>query len=180
MFGQLVCKITGKNIYQEIEEQLAIPLGFQDWNIKNQHKSHNKRKSRFPAYHIYISTRDMAKIGQLMLNKGKWKGKQLVSKTWIEKITSTVTPTEIVNERYGKDENSPFQMSYGYMWWLVDNIKHSSAFEGAYTAWGYGGQFITVIPQKNIVVAHKVSEKFKKRGMGEYSYWSMLYDFLGK
>lgn len=166
---------SGKTVYQEIEEQLAIPLGFQDWNLKNQKKKHNKRKSRYPAYHIYLSTRDMAKIGQLMLNKGKWEGAQIISKDWIEKITSTITPTETVNERYGRDASSPFQFSYGYMWWLVDNFKHHPDFEGAYTASGWGGQFITVIPKLNVVVAHKydvptvVNWGLKPGGVGDYT-----------
>lgn len=71
---------TGKNVYKEIEEQLAIPLEFQDWNVKNQKAKYKKSKSRYPAHHIYLSARDMAKIGQLMLNEGKWNGKQQISK----------------------------------------------------------------------------------------------------
>ena len=183
--GYIFEKKTGKNIYQELEEQLAIPLGFQDWNIKKQKKQYKKSKSRYPAYHMYISVRDMAKIGQLMLNKGEWNGKQLVSRDWIEKITKTVTPTKTVNERYGRDESSPFQFSYGYMWWLIDNFKHHPDFEGAYSATGYGGQFITVIPKLNIVVAHKhklptLVKWGLKRGndVPDWQYWSLLYDFI--
>jgi len=175
---------SGKSVYQEIEQQLAIPLGFQDWNIKNQKKKHKKDKSRYPAYHIYISTRDMAKIGQLMLNRGKWNGKQLVSKDWIEKITSTITPKEIVNKRYGRDESSPFQFSYGYMWWLIDNFKHYPDFEGAFTASGWGGQYITVIPKIKMVIAHKykvpklVNWGLKSGGVSEYSYWNLIFNII--
>ena len=182
--GYILEEKSGNNVYQEIEEQLAIPLGFQDWNIKNQKKKHKKSKSRYPAYHIYISTRDMAKIGQLMLNKGEWNGKQIVSKNWIKKITTTVTPTEIVNKRYGLNESSPFQFSYGYMWWLVDNFKHHPDFEGAYSASGWGGQFITVIPKLNVVVAHKyrvptlVNWGIMKGGVGNYQYWELLYNYI--
>ncbi len=182
--GYILEKKSGNSVYQEIEEQLAIPLVFQDWNIKNQKKKHKKSKSRYPVYHIYISTRDMAKIGQLMLNEGEWNGKQIISKDWIEKITSTVTPTEIVNERYGRNQSSPFQFSYGYMWWLVDNFKHHPDFEGAYTASGWGGQFITVIPKLNVVVAHKYSVPtlvnwgVMKGGVGNYQYWELLYDYI--
>ena len=50
---------------------------------------------------MYLSTRDMAKLGQLMLNQGEWKGKSLLSKAWVEKITRTVTPAETLIERYG-------------------------------------------------------------------------------
>ncbi len=88
--GTIFEKKTGKGIYPEVEEQLAIHLGFQDWNIKNQKKKHKESKSLHPAYHIYISTRDMAKIGQLMLNKGKWNGERIISENWIEKISKPV------------------------------------------------------------------------------------------
>lgn len=182
--GYILEKKSGNSVYKEIEEQLAIPLGFEDWNIKNQKKKSNKSKSKYPAYHIYISARDMAKIGQLMLNKGKWNGKQIVSKEWIEKITSTITPTKTVNERYGRNESSPFQFSYGYMWWLVDNFKHHPDFEGTYSATGFGGQYITVIPKLNIVVAHKykvptlVNWGLKSGGVWDNTYWEILYDYL--
>ena len=182
--GTILEMKSGKSIYQEIEEQLAIPLGFQDWNIKNQKKKHKKSKSRYPAYHIYISTRDMAKIGQLMLNKGKWNGKQIISKEWIETITTPVIPTETVNSRYGLNESSPFQFSYSYLWWIIDNFKHHPDFEGAYTARGWGGQYITVMPKINVVVAHKskVSSFVKwglmSGGVSEWEYWNLLYDFI--
>jgi len=182
--GYILENKTGHTIYEEIEEQLAIPLGFQDWNIKTQKKKHNKNKSRYPAYHIYISTRDMAKIGQLMLNEGEWNGKQIISKDWIRKITSTVTSAEIVNEREGGKVTSPFQLSYGYMWWIFDDFKHHPDFDGAYTASGWGGQFITVIPKLNIVVAHKykvptlVNWGLMNGGVGNYQYWELLHDYI--
>jgi CubicO group peptidase (beta-lactamase class C family) len=153
--GYILEKQTGNSIYKEVEDQLAIPLGFQDWNIKNQKKKHSKRKSKYPAYHMYFSTRDMAKIGQLMLNEGQWEGKQLIPKDWIKKIITTVTPVDTVNLRYGRTLKSDVQVSYGYMWWLFEEFNGNSDFKGAYTASGYGGQFITVIPRLNIVIAHK-------------------------
>ena len=182
--GAILEMKSGKSIYQDLEEQLAIPLGFQDWNIKNQKKKHKKSKSRYPAYHIYISTRDMAKIGQLMLNKGKWNGKQIISEKWIETITTPVIPTKTINERYGGNESSPYQFSYGYLWWLIDNFKHHPDFEGAYMARGWGGQFITVLPKLNMVVVHKcaVSTLVKwgllSGGVSEWEYWDLLYDFI--
>ncbi|MEL6593006.1 MAG: serine hydrolase, partial [Bacteroidota bacterium] len=154
--GEILERKTGKTVYQELEEQLAIPLGFEDWNIKNQRKSGNTKNSQYLAYHIYVSTRDMAKIGQLMLNEGEWKGKQIISKDWIKKTTSTVTPMKTLAERYGPaNEQVRPSMSYGYMWWLFDKYRNNPDYDGAYTASGYGGQFITVIPKLDLVIAHK-------------------------
>ncbi|CAM1342847.1 serine hydrolase domain-containing protein [Tenacibaculum amylolyticum] len=154
--GHILELKSGNTIYEELEQQLAIPLGFEDWNIKNQKKYYKKKKSRYPAYHMYLSTRDMAKVGQLMLNEGKWNGKQLISKNWINKITTTVTPTAVVTqERFGWPKDYLVQLSYGYMWWLFDRFYDNPDFEGAYYATGWGGQFIMVIPKLNMVIAHK-------------------------
>lgn len=182
--GHILEQKTGHTIYEELENQLAIPLGFEDWNIKNQKKKYSNKKSRYPAYHMYLSTRDMAKIGQLMLNKGKWKGEQLISEEWIQKTTSTVTPKEIVNARYGLNDSSDVQSSYGYMWWLIDYFKGNSDLEGAYHASGYGGQFITIIPKLNMVIAHKTKLKtlerwgLKRGGVPNYAYWEIINKLL--
>ena len=153
--GHILELYAKRSIYKEIEDQLAKPLGFQDWNIKNQKKSGNTRKSQYKAYHIYVSTRDMAKIGQLMLNEGEWEGQQLISREWIKKTTSTITPHETLVERYGPADPNGVHMSYGYMWWLVDNYQGKETYRGAYSATGYGGQFITVLPEPKLVIAHK-------------------------
>ncbi len=153
--GHILETKTGQSVYQELEQQLAIPLGFEDWNIKNQKRKVNTKKSRYSAYHMYLSTRDMAKIGQLMLNRGQWKGKQLISRDWIKRTISTITPRDTVNKRNGLDRSAPVQFSYGYMWWLFENFKNNPDMEGAYSASGYGGQYITIIPKRNMVIVHK-------------------------
>ena len=180
--GHVLETYTQKSIYEEVESQLAIPLGFQDWHIKNQKKSGNTSKSQYKAYHIYLSTRDMAKIGQLMLNKGRWEGKQLISSDWIEKTTSTVTPFETLIERYGPVDPDGIHMSYGYMWWLIDNYQNKAAYRGAYSAIGYGGQYITVFPTIELVIAHKTKLGLMKLlGIakdGDAHYWDIVHKIV--
>ena len=142
------------SFHKEVEQQLAIPLGFQDWNIKNQSTSYSKN-SKFDTHQTHLSTRDMAKIGQLMLQEGNWNGKQLISKDWIKKITSSVIPIDTVRVRTGGDISSPLQETYGYLWWGFDRFYDNPDFDGAFTAWDMSGQFITVIPKRNVVIAHK-------------------------
>jgi len=182
--GHILEVKTGNSVYEEVERQLAIPLGFEDWNIKNQKRTVRKKKSRYSAYHIYLSTRDMAKIGQLMLNGGEWNGKQLIPADWVEKSTSTVTPVEVVNERMGGNSESDIQFSYGYMWWLFENFHDNPNMQGAYTASGYGGQFITVIPKLDLVIAHKTKLSLKAlMGMGgksvsDWDYYKFIQQIL--
>ena len=178
--GYILEYYTKSSIYEEMEEQLAKPLGFQDWNLKNQKKSGNKSKSQYQAYHMYLSTRDMAKIGQLMLNGGNWNGEQIISKKWINASTSTVTPHETLVERWGSPDPDTPHMSYGYMWWLMDSFMDNPAYEGAYTAIGYGGQYITVIPKEKLVIAHKTKLKLLTqlgityKGTDDKVYWKMV------
>lgn len=182
--GHILKQKTGNSVYEELETQLAIPLGFQDWNIRKQKLTNRPSRSRYPAYHMYLSTRDMAKIGQLMLNGGEWNGEQLISEDWLEKITTTVTPTETVNERRGLPQDHPVQFSYSYMWWMVENMYGLPELEGAYSATGWGGQFITVIPKLNMVIAHKyavpklVSIGLAHGGVPDWKYWEMVHEFL--
>ena len=178
--GYILEHEINQTIYQDMETQLAIPLGFEDWNIQNQKKSGNKSKSRYPAYHMYLSTRDMAKIGQLMLNNGRWNGTQLISEEWIRKSTSTITPHSTLVERWGPASPETPEMAYGYMWWLIDDYMGDPAYRGAYTAIGYGGQYITVIPEEKLVIAHKTKLKLLTmlgityRGTDDKVYWKMI------
>lgn len=153
--GHLFEQYTKRSVYEELELQFARPLGFQDWNIKNQRKYGKKKNSQYKAYHIYVSTRDMAKLGQLMLNKGAWNGQQLISKEWVKKTTTTVTPHSTILKRSGGQNPEHPYFSYAYMWWLIDQFRDNPNFEGAFMASGYGGQFILVIPKLEMVIAHK-------------------------
>ena len=151
-------KLTDIDIYEALDMELAIPLEMQDFDLMAQHKSGNLMRSRYPAYHIWLSTRDMARIGYLMLRKGNWKGDQIIPREWAEKIVSVVTPVEEMNPSYHR--NGPF--GYGYMWWVWDGDAATGAFEGAYTARGAYGQYITVLPALDMVVAHKTKSEYRR------------------
>jgi CubicO group peptidase (beta-lactamase class C family) len=97
---------------------------------------------------MFINTLDHARFGLLFLSNGNWNGKQLISKEWIKKAT---TPSN----------TNP---SYGYMWWLnnpqgerfMKNTSHK-----IYFAAGFGGNYIVIIPDKNIVVVTRWLEPKK-------------------
>ena len=148
--------LTHRNIYDEIQSQLATPIQFQDWDRSAQHKSGNLTVSVNPAYHMWISARDMARIGLLMLNEGNWDGTQVISRDWARRIVSVVTPLEEMNPISRRDG----YFGYGYMWWLWDGPKAVGPFEGAYTARGAIGQWITVFPAIDLVLAHKTNSVY--------------------
>lgn len=77
---------------------------------------------------------DMAKIGQLLLCKGIWNGKRIVSEKWVMESTSE-------HSRWKRRD-----LPYSYLWWV-------SAYDKGYAAMGDGGNIIYVSPEKNMVVA---------------------------
>lgn len=69
--GFIFEQLTKKNIYEAFEQDIAIPLQMQDFDLGIQKKRGNRQRSKYPAYHFYLSTRDMTRLGVLMANKGK-------------------------------------------------------------------------------------------------------------
>jgi CubicO group peptidase (beta-lactamase class C family) len=100
---------------------------------------------------MYLSTRDMARIGYLMLREGNWAGRQLVPRDWVHEITHAVTPVSEMNP--ARHREGPF--GYGYLWWVWDGPFNTGPYRGAYSGLGAVGQQITVLPALDLVVAHK-------------------------
>ncbi len=114
---------------------------------------------------LFISGRDMIKLGQLYLDKGKWKGKQIISSDWIEKsITRAV------------DLNLGFTDGYGYQWWMKEFIVNGQSVDAFFAA-GNGGQFIYVFPSLNAVISF-TGENYGSQTM--YQVTSLLEDHLLK
>jgi CubicO group peptidase (beta-lactamase class C family) len=118
---------TGMNALAFAEKHLFGPLGISDviWPS-------NSQGITIGYSELSMRPQDMAKIGYLYLNDGMWDGKRIISSRWIKASTrkhidATMSPG------YG----------YGYQWWIVS--------PGIYTAIGYYGQFIMVVPEKNMV-----------------------------
>ena len=149
--GTVFEKETGRGIYEALETDLARPIGMQDFNRSAQRKSGDLARSMHPAYHMHLSTRDMARVGYLMLREGHWAGREVVPQDWVREISRAHTPvTEMnpVRRRGGL-------WGYGYLWWVWDGPTATGPYAGAYTALGAFGQHITVIPALDLVVAHK-------------------------
>src|SRR5262249_17064998 len=93
--------------------------------------------------------------GLLMLREGSWAGQQVVSREWTRRITSLVTPLNEMNPPELRALGSGYRWGYGYMWWVWDAPSSPGPFRGAFTGMAAGGQFITVLPQLDMVIAHK-------------------------
>ena len=91
----------------------------------------------------YYTARDLARIGQVYLNKGRVNDKQVISESWIQKSFTNYADSS----KSFRTLNDYTEIGYGYCWWLLDYQGHN-----IYTARGKGGQYVMVIPELNAVV----------------------------
>jgi CubicO group peptidase (beta-lactamase class C family) len=158
VLGTIFEQQTHENIYDALARELAQPIGMEDFRLSDQHPERNDAVSIHPAYHMYLSTRDMARVGYLMLRTGSWNGRELVPSAW---VTEMVTPTSSAADVHDYVKG----MDYGKLWWVIDDpkLRLGSPLQGAYAALGAYGQYITVIPKLDMVVAHKVVHQAKEK-----------------
>jgi len=144
LLGLILERVTGKSVTAYLQEKLWSPLGMEypgSWSINGDKNGLEKMESGINA-----RTVDFAKFGRLLLNRGEWQGKQVVSETWVEQATQ---PEEKPSSYY---EDEPFFVSQGhyykYFWWGSRRAGSNSDF----CAVGNKGQFIYVSPQKRVII----------------------------
>jgi CubicO group peptidase (beta-lactamase class C family) len=124
----LVTELTGKPAAEYAEEKLFAPLG-----ISNYRWWINADGLNTGAAGLYLTPRDMAKIGYLFLRNGEWDGQQII-------------PADYAQAAIGNQINTPWDgTNYGYYWWRIEDINFSFAL-------GFGGQYIMVMPDKDLIV----------------------------
>lgn len=153
-------KLTHKDIYDALRDDLAIPIGMQDFDRARQKKAVDPAQAH-DGYPMWLSTRDMARLGVLMISHGNWGGKQLADGDFLSWSTNVVTPFADINPTSLHQIGLPTRWGYGRLWWVWDGAVYPGntfvgPYQGAYSAMGSGGQFITVFPMMDLVVVHKV------------------------
>lgn len=133
MLSAAVQKATGQTVLDYLKPRLFEPLGIENptWEASPQGISAG-------GFGLSIRTEDIAKFGQLYLQKGKWAGKQLVPEAWVEAATARQTSN-------GSSPKSDWDQGYGYQFW---RCRH-----GAYRGDGAFGQFCVVLPEQDAVIA---------------------------
>ncbi len=160
---------TGIDLFDALEQELATPLGFREFDRERHTKGGNLNQSVHPSYHMHFSTRDMARLGYLVLREGRWGDRQIISADWVREMTSPLTPVHEMNP--ASRRSGPH--GYGYMWWVWDGEHATGPYEGAYTGVGAVGQYITVLPKLDMVVAHKTVPG-QGRSVAHSQFWPLL------
>ena len=133
MLSGAVQKATGETLLDYLKPRLFDPLGIAKptWEVSPQGISTG-------GYGLSVRTEDIAKFGQLYLQKGKWNGKQLVPEAWVAEATARQTSN-------GSNPKSDWDQGYGYQFW---RCRH-----GAYRGDGAFGQYCIVLPEQDAVIA---------------------------
>jgi CubicO group peptidase (beta-lactamase class C family) len=153
LLSAIVATATKRSTLQYAREKLFGPLGIDTEPAAElparaeSIPAYNKAAFAWPkdpqGYHLGFSylkltAPDMAKLGQLWLDRGRWQGRRLVSEAWVDESTRPHVPTR----------GAVSLGDYGYQWWVTKVNGHP-----AYAALGYGGQLIEVVPHLGLVVA---------------------------
>lgn len=130
LMSKVIEKKTGMQMSQYAAEKLFAPLNITDWYWES-----SKDKTTYGAFSLYLKPRDFGKIGQLLLQHGTWDNQQLIDSTYLAEATQTKVAANFNSE------------PYGYYFWTLPAI-------GGYYARGHGGQFLLIVPDKNLVVVY--------------------------
>ncbi|HVU26174.1 MAG TPA: serine hydrolase [Verrucomicrobiae bacterium] len=133
MLSAIVQKATGEKVFDYLRPRLFKPLG-----IENATWDESPQGVTLGGIGLNIRTEDIAKLGQLYLQKGNWNGKQLIPAAWVAAATTKQTSN-------GSNPASDWEQGYGYQFWRA---RHD-IFRGD----GLYGQFCIVMPEQDAVVA---------------------------
>jgi CubicO group peptidase (beta-lactamase class C family) len=135
LLGRLIARGTGEKLLDYARRVLFEPLGFgtSAWTLDHTGEPH-------AASGLRLLPRDMLKVGQLVLTKGAWNGREVVPAEWVKRCTTQVVPIE------GRG-------GYGYQWYL--GVIPAGPLQGAewFAGIGWGGQRLFVVPRLDLVVA---------------------------
>jgi CubicO group peptidase (beta-lactamase class C family) len=130
LISKVIEKQSGKSLANFANEHVFQKLGITNWQWESA-----KDGTTFGAFSLFLTARDLGKLGQLLLQNGKWENQQIVDSTYLKSAVS--------QHVYNDLNNKP----YGYYFWIYPQWN-------AYAAWGHGGQFLFVAPDKNLVVVY--------------------------
>lgn len=137
LLGAILKKVSRKPFDTLVEEKLLAPLGL-DGPVWDAHRGRFRNGDLMPHAGFRLRPRDLAKIGQMVLDRGKWQNRQVVSADW---IAQSIAPQ--IN-----GEGSYF---YGYQWWLGRSLVAGRQVDWV-AGMGLGGQRLYIVPKEQLVV----------------------------
>ena len=147
--GTIFERRVGRGLFAEFADELAQPLGMQDFNELHGIEFLEPSTSRHAAHLFRLSARDLARFGQLYLDGGVWQGRRVVPASWVAESTRIHSPLAAGNP-YGAG-------GYGYLWWIYpanDAPEREVDRFDAVVGRGNGGQVLALLPSEGLVLVH--------------------------
>ena len=129
LLSGIIKAATGQHIDEYARQHLFQPLGIKDFHWKKTPTGHPDTEGG-----LYLSATDLAKIGYLYLHDGMWDGRRILPEGWVKDATT----------RHAKTTSPAWE--YGYQWWMTTRSGVD-----VWAGRGFGGQFLVVIPSRDIV-----------------------------
>ena len=163
LLSTLFEQASERRFFEAFREDIAVPLGMEDFRLQDGCAELAPSYSRYPAHAFRLSARDLARFGQLYMQRGTWNGKELVPASWVEE--STTAHTDLGEGR-----------GYGFLWWTyakgalagypaLDRYAHFAAI-------GTGGQLVLVVPDAELVFVHR-GDTDNERGVPGSRVWPL-------
>jgi CubicO group peptidase (beta-lactamase class C family) len=147
MLSAIVQQVTGEKVVDYLNTRLFEPL-----HIDKPKWEESPQGINTGGWGLFLKTEDLAKMGQLLLQKGEWNGKQLIPEEWVSEMSKkqveSINPGTRLEDAAAKGmtkETSDWMQGYGYQMWRCR--------PGCFRADGARGQYIIVVPDKNSVIA---------------------------
>ena len=137
MLSAIIQKLTGQTVIEYLTPRLFAPMNIEgmDWEV-------DPNGINTGGWGLRVKTEDIAKFGQLYLQKGMWNGKRILSEAWVNEATSKHIQSKGGSK---KMEENDWQQGYGYQFW---RCRHD-----AYRGDGAYGQYCIVMPKEDMVIA---------------------------
>jgi CubicO group peptidase (beta-lactamase class C family) len=143
--GVIFEQSAGLGIGEAFHRWIAVPIGMKDFRPKDV-TYERWPGSRHPAYPLRITARDLTAFGLLLAREGRWGDRQVISREWVQASTHPYSDTGV--------------SGYGFMWWVeqggrlyAPDIRFPS---GSFMGFGFGGQYLVVVPACQLVVVNLV------------------------
>ena len=177
--GRLLTLVLGRSMKEYLDEWVMGHMDFGDWEW-HEEKDIGGIPINNGCTNVHVNARQLAKMGILFLNRGKWDGKQLVPKQWCVAATEVQVPSSIPVYP-GDRANLKGSGSYGFNWWVNSHDGLSkmpdTALNAAYMS-GFNHNVCFIIPEWNMVVVRMGTDGNPPEG--KHVVWNEFFKILGK
>jgi CubicO group peptidase (beta-lactamase class C family) len=162
----ILTRSTGLKARDFAMKQLFQPLGISEvrWFEQDGYS--------LGAFGLELTTRDLAKLGLLFLEEGRWAGRRIVPPEWIAEATRPHIRVPR-SAAFAALTGPYFTDQYGFYWWIRPRQQAP-----AYMAQGYGGQFLYVIPDLDLLVVITTNDEDRKENLHSLAYLALIDDYI--